>query len=918
MKKILLLFFCHVLIITSYVFAGTTGKLTGKVTDKATGEPLPLVNILLDGTTMGGATDQHGVYMINNIPPGQYTVVFSSIGFQKNKVLKVEINTDFTTRLDAALASSTVTTGEVVIEAKAPLVRNDLTSSHTTIEAAQIQKLPVESVSQILTLQAGITQDVDGSIHIRGGRSNEIAYTVNGMSIANPFDNSTTVSIATNAIQELSVISGTFNAEYGSAMSGIVNTVTKEGGNSLKGQVAFYTGDYLSTHKSTFFNIDDIDPLNDQSAEFTLGGPIPFTQNKFTFFASGRYDNSKGWLYGIREHNPSDSLYIGTDNPNDIRLASTGDGKIVPMSTSESHNVTLKLTYKIKDNMKVNYDFLNSGGRSKGFSQTYKYNPDALGTSYSDGYIHTLELRHAIDAKTFYTLKGSYNLHYNSYYLYPLLDQNGNAVDFEPGMSLANLHADPRYQPDFKNNSTYFFVYGGTDNDQSYSKSQSYIGKFDIVSQITQNHEIKFGVEYRRHELQAESFTIRRDTTNYLTPTILDVSTAYHGYYDKKPEEFSAYLQDKMEYANIIVNFGLRYDYFNAHSQYSTNQLYPSPNDPSLPSYIDKNSLLANATAKQQLSPRLGISFPITDKGIIHFSYGHFFQMPSFSALYTNSMFKYSFALGDPLMGNANLNPQKTVSYEIGVQQQLSDDVALVVTGFYKDVRDLLTVQSIRVSGDRTYDMYVNKDYGNIKGVTVTLTKRRTKTDWFGATLDYTYQNAEGNNTDADAFFLDISSGRQAEKEIINLGWDQTHTLNATAVFGEMGNWNVSLVGRVGSGMPYTPQIYDKQVNIRTNSGTRPSTTRIDLFADKTFTVFGVDLSVFLKIFNLFDTINERYVYSDTGRSTYTLQTKQGGVKAVNDLAARLAGIHDANDYYKVPSYYYAPREVRIGASVEF
>lgn len=917
MRKILLLFFCHFLF-AACAFAGVTGKLTGKVTDKATGEPLPLVNVLLEGTSMGAATDNNGVYLINNIPPGTYTVVFSSIGFAKSKVVKVQVSTDFTTKIDASLEIETVTTREVVVEAKAPLIRNDLTSSHTTIEAAQIQKLPVESVTQILTLQAGVTQGVGGELHIRGGRSNEIAYTVNGMSIANPFNNSQSVSIATNAIQELSVISGTFNAEYGSAMSGIVNTVTKEGGNRLKGQLSFYTGDYLSDKKDPYFNIDDIDPFNTYVSEFSLGGPVPLTDDLFSFFASGRYDNSKGWLYGVREHNPSDSLYISRTNSNDIRLASTGDGKIVPMSTSESFNGTFKFTYKPLSNLKINYDLLLSLAKSKGYSHDYKFNPDALGTSRSQGFINTLEVRHAINSKTFYTVKGSYNLNYGSDYLYPLLDENGNEVTFRPGMDLSNLHADPRYQPDFKNNSTYFFIYGGTDNGHSYSKSQSFIGKFDIVSQIHPNHEIKLGVEYRRHILDAESFTIRRDTVTYLTPTILGINSAYHSYYQKKPIEFSAYIQDKMEYSSIIVNFGLRYDYFNSHSQYSTNTLYPSPNDPSLPSYIDKNSLLADAEAKHQISPRLGISFPITDKGIIHFSYGHFFQMPSFTALYTNSMFKYSFASGDPLMGNANLNPQKTTSYEIGVQQQLSEEVALMVTGFYKDVRDLLTTQSIRVSGDKTYQMYVNKDYGNIKGITVTLTKRRTPQDMFGATIDYTYQTAEGNNTDADAFFLDISSGRQAEKEVVNLGWDQTHTLNATVIFGEIGNWNISLVGRLGSGMPYTPQIYDKQVYIKTNSGTRPSTTRIDLFADKVFALFGVDISVFLKIFNLFDTKNERYVYSDTGRSTYTLQAKQGGTKAVNDLAERLPGIHTADEYYKVPSYYYAPREVRIGAAIEF
>src|SRR3990167_1528429 len=126
--------------------------------------------------------------------------------------------------------------------------------------------------------------------------------------------------------------------------------------------------------------------------------------------------------------------------------------------------------------------------------------------------------------------------------------------------------------------------------------------------------------------------------------------------------------------------------------------------------------------------------FPITDKGIIHFSYGHFFQMPPFAYLYTNPNFEYSFASGAPVFGNADLNTEKTVTYELGLQQQLFEDLAFNVTGFYKDVRDLLALQQIRISEDETYFKYVNKDYSNVKGVTLSLTKRKTPQSIFGVT----------------------------------------------------------------------------------------------------------------------------------------------------------------------------------------
>lgn len=904
----------------NFIYAGTTGKISGSVTDNATGEPLPGVNVILQETGLGAATNVDGFYVINNIPPGQYNVTFSAVGYQKKEFVGVKVSVDFTTKIDVKLSETSVELEAVVVQAEAPLVRKDLTSSQTTVDAEQIENLPVESITQLLTLQAGINQGINGELHIRGGRSNEIAYSVNGISISNPFDNTRTIQIATNAIQELSVVSGTFNAEYGNALSGIVNTVTKEGTNKYKGKISFYTGDNLSGRKDVFFNVDDIKPLSNYVGELTFGGPIPFTNDKVTFFLSGRYNSDDGWLYGVREHTVFDSAYINPIDPNDVRVAMSGDGKIVPMNPSEDISATGKLTFKPFSTLKINYDALYSRSKYKSYSHDFKYNPDGTSTYRDEGILNSLEVRHALSDKTFYTLKGSYNLHYYSNYLYPLLDSQGNEVDYYAGKGVAGLHADPRYQPDYKLNkpSPYTFNFGGTDNGQNYEKAQTFLGKLDFTSQISEHHEIKTGVQLKSHILDYESFEIKRDSTRYLVPTIPGTETPDHDLYRKKPVEFSAYLQDKMEFESLILNIGLRYDYFNPRSLASTNITYPSPNDPSLPVNIDKSSLLERAEPKHQISPRIGISFPITDKGIIHFSYGHFFQMPPFQNLYTNSAFKYGLASGEVLFGNANLKPEKQVTYEIGLQQQLFEDLAFNVTGFYKDVRDLLAVQSIRVSGDKTYRKYVNKDYGNIKGITFSLTKRRNPGDLIGVTLDYTFQVSEGNDVNTDAFFLDLSSGRQSENVVIYLPWDQTQTLNTTVSLGEPDNWNLSIIGKLGTGLPYTPQILEKQVYVKTNSGRRPSTATVDLLAEKTFRYFDLNFIIFLKVFNLFDTLNDRFVYEDTGRSTYSLFQNSGKAVSADDLAERVPGVHSSEEYYNRPNYYYPPREVRVGLSLEF
>ena len=189
---------------------------------------------LLKVQQLGAATGVDGTYIINNIEPGVYSLVFSGVGYQKKIVTNVRVSSDFTTTIDMQLSTEAIGLETIVVEATRPMVRKDLTSSKTVIDETQIQSLPVESIERLLTLQAGITKGAGGEIHIRGGRSTEVAYNVNGVSTINPFDFSKTVTISTNAVQELSVVSGTFNAEYGNALSGVVNTVTKEGGSSIQ------------------------------------------------------------------------------------------------------------------------------------------------------------------------------------------------------------------------------------------------------------------------------------------------------------------------------------------------------------------------------------------------------------------------------------------------------------------------------------------------------------------------------------------------------------------------------------------------------------------------------------------------------------------------------------------------------------
>ncbi len=293
------------LIAPEFVFAGTTGKIAGKVVDDKTGEPLIGANVSLLNTQLGASTGLDGSYFIINIPPGTYEVRVTYVGYQTVIEKNVGVDIDRTTTLNFKLSETAIQAQTVVVTAEQPRIIRDLTATSEQVSAAQIDKLPVEGLTDILQLQAGMTQDPQGNLHLRGGRSDEVQYIVDGMPVVSPFGNGLAVDVQNNDLQQLQVISGTFNAEYGQAMSGIVNIVTKEGGDRLSGNVEAYTGEYGTSHTNLFYDINGQQPLGERYVQGNLGGPVPLISNTH-FFLSGRVTDEQGWLFGRRIHVPSD------------------------------------------------------------------------------------------------------------------------------------------------------------------------------------------------------------------------------------------------------------------------------------------------------------------------------------------------------------------------------------------------------------------------------------------------------------------------------------------------------------------------------------------------------------------------------------------------------------------------------------
>ena len=261
---IYLIFMAHFQI----VWGSTTGKIKGVVRDAETNGPLPGTNVLIEGTTQGAAADMEGNYIILNVKPGIYTVRAMMMGYKPFRVENVRVSTDLTTEIDFNLTTTVVESGETVtIVAERPMVVKDLTASTAVVDAEQMEALPVTEVTEAIELQAGLVKDAGGALHVRGGRSGEISYWIDGIPVTDVYDGGTVVEVNKDMVQELQVVSGAFNAEYGQAMSGIVNITTKDGSNDFGGSVTTYIGDHVSGNEDLFLNIKDIDPIGIHNIE---------------------------------------------------------------------------------------------------------------------------------------------------------------------------------------------------------------------------------------------------------------------------------------------------------------------------------------------------------------------------------------------------------------------------------------------------------------------------------------------------------------------------------------------------------------------------------------------------------------------------------------------------------------------------
>ncbi|MCU7497878.1 MAG: TonB-dependent receptor [Ignavibacteria bacterium] len=857
-------------------YAGQTGKITGTLKDKKTGEPLMGVNVYTEDKKYGTATDINGYYVLLNVPPGRYTLMASMTGYRTVKVESVGVSADKTTTIDIQLEeTSAVLAQEVVITAERPVIQKDITSSELSVGSEEIKNLPVENLKDVLQLKAGVITDANGGIHIRGGRTSEVGYLIDGIPVTDNFAGEQAFGVDVQAIEEVKVISGVFNAEYGQAMSGIVDVITKQGSDKFEGNLNISSGDYLTGARNIYPGLNKFHPLQINDIKANLSGPIEIFSQKVSYYLAFRRYENQGWIYGQRRFNPKDSSF---EKGNVFYINATGDNKLIPLNGNLDYNLQGKLSFNILNPLKFSDLFLFDDSTHQYYDHLYKYDPDGLPKNYGRTYNNIVTLTYVFTPSTYATLKHSLRYSKSKAYVYPDIN-------------------DPRYaNPQLLQQMTgYAFYTGGTKMVHYKRGTTTNIIKGDLESQVNRYNEAKTGFELRFNKINLDNQTAKyRDTV-----LIFDVNQFFNeGYFSYRPFSMAFYLQDKIEYESIIINAGIRYDYFNSKGLIPTD-----PRDP-------ENSPKVRTKAQNQFSPRIGIAFPISADGTIHFSYGHFFQIPPLEFLYANPNFRVAPGGLYTLLGNANLKAQSTVAYEVGLHYSFFNTLGLEVIGYFKDMTNLLgtEIHDTYIGGDR-YAVYANRDYGQTKGITISLYKRPTASDNVSVSLDYTFQSAQGNASDPNDAFNKMQKNKKPNIQVIPLDWDQTHTVNLSLFYIVPNNFNLGIIAKYESGFPFTPEYQNLETSFE-NSSRMPNKINVDLQLNKDLIVSEKNsVSLYLKVYNLFDSRNETNVFRDTGRAGYSL---------VSQYTPQDQGVNTLSEFLTRPDYYSEPRRIVLGLNYNF
>lgn len=801
----------------SALFSATTGILEGVVLDQDTKKPLVGVNVFILETRQGAATDLNGFFRIHNIRAGDYRVQVSMAGYRTLTFSNIAILPDLKVRLNVELTETPIEMEAIEVRAERPLIQTDVKGTAYELSGQKINQLPIEKFQEVVGLQAGTTTDG----HVRGGKIREVIYLIDGLPVQDVIRGGLGSELPKSAISQLSVKTGGLEAEYGNALSGVVNVITRTGSNDHK---LFLRAD----HDHLFGGTQASKATN---LELSASGPIK-NSRLYYFLANNFFLSDTRWW--------QDFQYF-FDPP-----------------IHKDLNGLAKIDWHVTASMRMSAQMLYSFNRWRDYEFSWRYNLDGLPPQQRDSYRTALFWTHTLSQNTFYSVSLS------QYYLNSKIG-TGAAAD---------LAAIP-YQYDFY----LLYIVSGNRALWANLKQLATAVKAEITNQFHPRHEFKAGFELKHFNIDSDLLKMEPQMTYFGKPLVhlplLNYSTTYHYY----PRSGSIFIQDKFESGQNRsgISVGLRFDFLDPRASRPAIELVPIKED----EYRENVIAYRPARIQYNLSPRFGFSFPITSKSHLFINYGHYIQYPLFEHLYSgldNVNLRYGVNV---LRGNPNLLAEKTRAWELSARHNLVENVVVSALYFKKETTDQIDTRTFvpsnsRIAGDYGFAEYVNNPYAIAHGFEFIISRETGK--WARGSFSYTLMDAKGISEYEDQGLNYAQWGFAVANSPFYLSWDQRHTVKADIELDLPLATTANIVWQYHSGRPYTYYPSqdgftsdDPEIRFLPNNRRMPENNFLDLKVSKQFR-FGPRLNasqahryqvaLYLESKNVFDEKNVRWVDS--------------------------------------------------------
>jgi hypothetical protein len=1008
--------------VSSPLALAANGKIVGVVRDAATKDAVPGANVLVVGTTLGGAADGQGRYYILNVPPGTYSLQVSGVGFAKMKVEGISVVLDQTVEMNINLQSETVQLGEVVISAERRVVDKNRTSTKTTITSEEIQSLPSMTVIDLLNTTPGAFKGF-----VRGGLITETKTIVEGVDISNQLyefaaDNSnqgiirssgsvvrnnqtsqlsTNTSINLSGVEQFSLNTGATGAENPSATAGTINYALKEGSGQLMGSFQarasqfkglshagpdvynldyIYFADKTTTNNRLAINVrarDSIRAAGGTPSTTLLGNVVAdsIRSSKYVY-TPGKYINNEKPLIDLEAS-------LGGNVTDDWRMFLTGryydSHGYFPNERNRQADITLKTSYVLTNDIKLTgFGIVNDKGalfgwKNSAYADQTRYFLE--GTPQNDGldWVGSLKLTHVLSPATFYEVQASQTYHnVRQGYTdgngdgYCSLNEKGDFLEMNTPEQIA------KYISQSGQDLGKFFRIGDEagpsqinapmciantqaliTRPQFYYENSKAIArtvKADLTSQVDFHHQLKTGFQFRFEDISKvlRISMLGSDATDTRGRLMLD---SYHFY----PTEMAVYAADRMEFGGLVINLGLRGERWDPKAPDYANYFSPARADT-----IDYDGQLRRANValrsgnnvdpKWFVSPRIGVSHPISETAALFYSYSRQAIPPPYSRLYASYRTVFGAITSIPGFVSLAQDLTKSSNYEIGAQWEvLPGKLGLNFTAYMRDVENYSYQQIAMNLPTGQVGWWFNGQYADARGVELTLqAARQSPVDFLslGGRLSYAYTYIKasgwtGNDptqptlfTAGDsvkynnklpfgdfAYYNKVQNNVSGGQSTLTGGYDRTHRVTYTLSCEFPEDIILSSLGTFQSGFFY-PVFYPADARVAGRQlANAPWNKMVDFRLEKGFRFSNLRLAVFAEVKNAFNWTNIiGYDNTVSGAQLWEASNSGNGTTLVNTAGT---GPNPTGTYMRALGqdgswFYDIPREFYFGVRLDF